>query len=45
VLVSAVFEDYVSKEGISDKEIEPVYESMKPQMGGKRYKVRHILVK
>jgi peptidyl-prolyl cis-trans isomerase C len=44
VLVSAVFEDFVAKEGISDAELQPVYESMKSQMGGKEYKVRHILV-
>jgi len=44
VLVSAVFEDFVAKEGITDKELEPIYESMKSQMGGKEYKARHILV-
>lgn len=44
VIVSAVFEDFISKEGISDKELQPVYDSMKSQMGGKEYKARHILV-
>jgi len=44
VLVSAVFEDFVSKEGISDAELQTVYDSMKSQMGGKEYKTRHILV-
>ncbi len=44
VLVSAVFEDYISKDGISDKDLLPVYEKVKGQFGGKQYKVRHILV-
>ena len=45
VLVSAVFEDWVTKEGISDKDLEAAYNSMKGQLGGKEYKASHILVK
>ncbi len=45
VLVSAVFEDWVTKEGISDKDLETAYDSMKGQLGGKEYKASHILVK
>ena len=44
VLVSAVFEDWISKEGIKDKDLQTAYDSMKSQMGGKEYKASHILV-
>jgi peptidyl-prolyl cis-trans isomerase C len=43
-LVSAVFEDWISKEGIKDKDLQTAYDSMKSQMGGKEYKASHILV-
>jgi len=45
VLVSAVFEDWVTKEGITDKDLEAAYDSMKGQLGGKEFKASHILVK
>jgi peptidyl-prolyl cis-trans isomerase C len=45
VLVSAVFEDWVSKEGISNSDLQTAYDSMKGQLGGKEYKTSHILVK
>ena len=35
---------YKAKDGISDKDLLPVYEKVKGQFGGKQYKVRHILV-
>lgn len=45
VIVSAVFEEYITKGGgMTDKDLQPVYDSMKGQMGGKEYKARHILV-
>lgn len=44
VVVAAVFEDYIAKEGVSDSELQAVYDSVKGQFGGKEYKVRHILV-
>lgn len=44
VVVAAVFEDYIAKEGVSDSELQSVYDSVKGQFGGKEYKVRHILV-
>ena len=44
VLVAAVFEDYVEKEGIADAELKAAYESVKAQYTGKEYYVEHILV-
>ena len=44
VLVAAVFEDYLATDGITDKDLTPVYDSVKGQFGGKEYKVKHILV-
>ena len=44
VLVSAVFEDWIGKEGIKDSDLQTAYDSMKSQMGGKEYKASHILV-
>jgi peptidyl-prolyl cis-trans isomerase C len=44
VLVSAVFEDWLIKEGITEKDLQSFYDSMKGQLGGKEYKVSHILV-
>lgn len=44
VIVAAVFEDYLATDGITDKDLEPVYDSVKGQFGGKEYKVKHILV-
>jgi peptidyl-prolyl cis-trans isomerase C len=44
VLVAAVFEDYVEKEGIADADLKAAYESVKTQYAGKEYHVEHILV-
>ncbi len=44
VLVSAVFEDWIGKEGIKDGDLQTAYDSLKSQMGGKEYKASHILV-
>jgi peptidyl-prolyl cis-trans isomerase C len=44
VLVAAVFEDYVQKEGVADADLKAAYESVKSQYTGKEYRVEHILV-
>ena len=44
VLVAAVFEDYVEREGVSDAELKAAYENVKEQYAGKEYHVEHILV-
>jgi len=44
ILVSAVFEDYIQKEGITEDELKAAYETMKSQYTGKEYHVEHILV-
>ncbi len=44
VLVAAVFEDYVEREGVSDAELKVAYENVKEQYAGKEYHVEHILV-
>jgi peptidyl-prolyl cis-trans isomerase C len=44
VLVSALFDDYIDKGGITEDDYKAAYESVKSQFGGKEYKVRHILV-
>ena len=44
VLVAAVFEDYVEKEGVAEAELKAAYESVKAQYTGKEYHVEHILV-
>ncbi len=44
VLVGAVFEDYVAKEGVAESDIKAAYESAKEQYTGKEYHVEHILV-
>jgi peptidyl-prolyl cis-trans isomerase C len=44
VLVAAVFEDYVEKEGIAEADLKAAYESVKAQYTGKEYHVEHILV-
>lgn len=44
VLVAAVFEDYVEKEGVTEAELKATYDSMKSQYSGKEYHVEHILV-
>jgi peptidyl-prolyl cis-trans isomerase C len=44
ILVGAVFDDYVKRDGVSDAELQAAYEQVKGQFEGKEYKVRHILV-
>lgn len=45
ILVAAVFEDYVQKEGVDQADIKAAYEQVKLQYtGGKEYHVEHILV-
>jgi peptidyl-prolyl cis-trans isomerase C len=44
VLVAAVFEDYVEREGVSDTDLKAAYENVKDQYTGKEYHVEHILV-
>jgi peptidyl-prolyl cis-trans isomerase C len=44
ILVAAVFEDYVEKEGVTEAELKAAYESVKAQYTGKEYHVEHILV-
>ncbi|MBU3639250.1 peptidylprolyl isomerase [Polynucleobacter sp. AP-RePozz3-80-G7] len=44
VLVAAVFEDYVEKEGVAEADLKAAYESAKAQYSGKEYQVEHILV-
>jgi peptidyl-prolyl cis-trans isomerase C len=44
VLIAAVFEDYVEREGVAEADLKAAYESMKAQYTGKEYHVEHILV-
>ncbi len=44
VLVAAVFEDYVEKEGVAESDLKAAYETVKLQYTGKEYHVEHILV-
>lgn len=44
VLVAAVFEDYVEKEGVAEADLKAAYETVKNQYTGKEYHVEHILV-
>jgi peptidyl-prolyl cis-trans isomerase C len=44
VLVSAVFEDYIQREGVADADLKAAYESVKAQYSGKEYHVEHVLV-
>lgn len=44
VLIAAVFEDYVEKEGVAEDELKAAYEAAKAQYTGKEYHVEHILV-
>jgi peptidyl-prolyl cis-trans isomerase C len=44
VLIAAVFEDYVDKEGVAESDLKAAYESVKTQYTGKEYHVEHILV-
>ncbi len=44
ILVAAVFQDFVEREGITEAELKAAYESVKTQYTGKEYHVQHILV-
>ncbi len=44
VLIAAVFEDYVEREGVTEADLKAAYESVKSQYTGKEYHVEHILV-
>lgn len=44
VLVAAVFEDFVEREGVSESELKAAYDQVKVQYTGKEYHVEHILV-
>ncbi|MBU3614581.1 peptidyl-prolyl cis-trans isomerase [Polynucleobacter sp. Latsch14-2] len=44
ILVAAVFQDFVEREGITEAELKAAYESVKTQYTGKEYLVQHILV-
>jgi peptidyl-prolyl cis-trans isomerase C len=44
ILVAAVFEDYIEKEGVTESDLKAAYETVKSQYTGKEYHVEHILV-
>ena len=44
IVIAAVFEDFVEKEGIAESELKAAYEQVKTQYTGKEYHVEHILV-
>ena len=44
VLIAAVFEDYVEKEGVAESDLKTAYDTVKTQYTGKEYHVEHILV-
>lgn len=44
ILVGAVFDDYIKRDGVTDDELKAAYDQVKGQFEGKEYKVRHILV-
>jgi peptidyl-prolyl cis-trans isomerase C len=44
VLVAALFEDYITREGATEDELKSAYEQVKTQYSGKEYHVEHILV-
>ncbi len=44
ILVGAVFEDYIGRDGVSEAELKASYDQIKGQFEGTEYKVRHILV-
>jgi peptidyl-prolyl cis-trans isomerase C len=44
ILIAAVFEDYVEKEGVAEAELKAAYDQVKAQYTGKEYHVEHILV-
>lgn len=45
ILVAAVFQDYIEKEGVSEADLKTAYDQVKTQYtGGKEYHVKHILL-
>lgn len=44
ILVGAVFDDYIKRDGVTEAELKTAYDQVKSQFEGKEYKVRHILV-
>jgi peptidyl-prolyl cis-trans isomerase C len=44
VLVAAVFEDFIEREGVTEADLKAAYENVKDQYTGKEYHVEHILV-
>jgi peptidyl-prolyl cis-trans isomerase C len=44
ILVAAVFEDYIEREGVAEVDLKNAYEQVKGQFSGKEYHVEHILV-
>lgn len=44
VLIAAVFQDYVQREGVDEAELKAAYDQVKVQYTGKEYHVEHILV-
>jgi peptidyl-prolyl cis-trans isomerase C len=44
VLVAAVFEDFVEREGVSETELKAAYASIQADYTGKEYQAKHILV-
>ena len=44
ILVAAVFEDFVDREGVTEAEFKSAYDSVKSEYSGKEYQVQHILV-
>jgi len=44
VLIAAVFEDFVEKEGVAEADLKAAYDTVKLQYTGKEYHVEHILV-
>ena len=43
ILVAAVFEDYIEKEGVTEAELKAAYESVKTQYTGKEYQKPSLL--
>lgn len=44
VLIAAVFEDFVEREGVTEADLKAAYEQVKGQYNGTEYHVEHILV-
>ena len=44
ILVAAVFEDFVEREGVTEAELKAAYASIQADYTGKEYQVKHILV-